>query len=277
VAPPARHAAPAPDEGIIMSTVNPQYPQQAYPTAVLATQPPAAHEELDPQLQSLRIYGHSSFLYWWPVWVTGYIMAILTYLEGVTVQIGNHQELFHPSKNLGVIYSMVFFFTILFTNVTVRGLASVVSVLAVMFLTVLFAYLGWWETILSWLPHLSVHMNLGFYIFFSTLIFVVWAFSTFVYDHTSFWVIRPGQVTQDFVVGGSQKSYDTRGMVFEKLRQDLFRQWILGFGSGDIVISTMGAKKEQLHIPNVLFVDYKVQQIQRLIAMHRNEFAAPQT
>jgi hypothetical protein len=271
-----------------MSTVNPQYPPQTYATAIQAqpTAPPApavvpaepvvaVHDPNAPTVPTLRIYGHSSFLYWWPVWVVGYIMAILTYVNGVPIQIGNREELFLVSKNPGVIYAVVFFFVILFTNVTVRGLASVVSVLAVMFLTVLFAYLGWWETILSWLPHLSVHMNMGFYIFFSTLIFLVWAGSTFIYDHTSYWVIRPGQITQDFVVGGAQKSYDTRMMVFEKLRQDLFRQWILGFGSGDIIISTTGAKKEQLHISNVLFVDYKVQQIQRLIAMHREQSAVP--
>jgi hypothetical protein len=274
-----------------MSTVNPQSQQQRYTTAIQAQPPatpapaapvsapamqaPSVYDPNAPTVPTLRIYGHSSFFYWWPVWVAGYIMAILTYVNGISVQVGDRQELFHPSKNVGVIYSAVLFFVILFTNVTVRGLASVVSVLAIMFLTVLFAYLGWWDTILSWLPHLSVHMNLGFYILFSTLIFLVWAGSTFIYDHMSYWVIRPGQITHDFVVGGAQKSYDTRMMVFEKLRQDLFRQWILGFGSGDIVISTTGAKKEELHIPNVLFVDYKVQQIQRLIAMHREQATTP--
>ena len=30
-------------------------------------------------------------------------------------------------------------------------------------------------------------------------------------------------------------------MVFEKIRQDLFRHWILGLGSGDLRINTMGA------------------------------------
>src|SRR5262249_40578805 len=189
---PARRATPAHDEGTIMSTVNPQTPQQKYVTAIQA-QPPAApapvapasvpvveapaapgYDPNAPSVPTLRIYGHSSFLYWWPVWVVGYIMAILSYVDGLSVQVGDRQELLHPSKNVGVIYSAVLFFVILFTNVTVRGLASVVSVLTIMFLTVLFAYLGWWETILSWLPHLSVHMNLGFYILFSTLIFLVW-------------------------------------------------------------------------------------------------------
>jgi hypothetical protein len=71
----------------------------------------------------------------------------------------------------------------------------------------------------------------------------------------------PGQLTHDAVIGGAQKSYDTRGMVFEKNRQDLFRHWILGFGSGDIEISTTGARREMFNIPNVLFVYAKVGEI----------------
>src|SRR3954469_21814867 len=30
----------------------------------------------------IRIYGHSTLLYWWPVWVIGFAMAALTYSEG---------------------------------------------------------------------------------------------------------------------------------------------------------------------------------------------------
>jgi hypothetical protein len=120
-------------------------------------------------------------------------------------------------------------------------------------------------------------MNMGFYVCFSTLVFVVWAVLTFGYDRLRYWRVTPGQITHDFVIGGSAKSYDTRGMVFEKQRNDLFRHWVLGVGSGDINIATMGAKKETFAIPNVLFVDAKVAAIQRLIAMQPDEFAAPMT
>jgi hypothetical protein len=87
--------------------------------------------------------------------------------------------------------------------------------------------------------------------------------------------VRPGQITHETVIGGAEKSYDTRGMVFEKHRGDLFRHWVLGFGSGDIQISTTGAKRETLYVPNVLFVNSKINEIQHLIAMKPTEFAAP--
>jgi hypothetical protein len=270
-----------------MSTINPgQYPQPIAPAAIPVAPPAApvpvtpaapAHQHHDTTVPELRIYSHSSFFYWWPVWLAGLVMALLTWTQGTQVQIGAHTEWFHPSKNLGVIYTAVFFFVILVTNVTVRGLASVVTILTILFLTVLFAYLGWWEYILSWLPHLSVHMNLGFYVLFSTAMLLVWAFAIFVHDRMSYWVVRPGQLTHDYVIGGAQKSYDTRGMVFEKLRQDFFRQWILGLGSGDIHIATTGARREEIVIPNVLFVDWKVTQIQNLIAQRPEVEERPAT
>jgi hypothetical protein len=54
-------------------------------------------------------------------------------------------------------------------------------------------------------------------------------------------------------------------MVFEKRHEDLFRHWILGLGSGDIRIATAGSRSEEIVMSNVLFVDYRVQQIQHLI------------
>jgi hypothetical protein len=64
-------------------------------------------------------------------------------------------------------------------------------------------------------------------------------------------------------------------MVFEKHRQDLFRHWVLGLGSGDIQISTTGARRETLNIPNVLFADSKVGEIQKMIAMQPDQFQGP--
>jgi hypothetical protein len=48
-------------------------------------------------------------------------------------------------------------------------MSSVIAILAVLFLTLLFAYMGWWETVLRWLPDLAVHMNFGSYVSFPSL------------------------------------------------------------------------------------------------------------
>jgi len=259
-------------------------PPVAYPVAPVAPVAPApvvspSAAALQPQAeertQELRIYSHSTFFYWWPVWLTGYIMALVTRLDGQLVDIGGYEVWMHRSKNLGVIFTLLFFLIILITNVTLRGLASVVAILAFAFGALLLAYFGWWDKVLEEMGRVSIYMNMGFYVFFSTLVLLVWAFSVFVYDRLSYWRVTPGQLTHEYVIGGAQKSYDTRGMVFEKRRQDLFRHWILGFGSGDIVISTTGARRETFDIPNVLFVDARLTEVQKMIAMKPDEFTGP--
>jgi len=209
--------------------------------------------------------------------LTGYIMALVTYFgTPKPVDIYGSEVLIHPSKNLGVIFTITFFLIIIITNVTLRGLSSVVAILSAAFLTLLLAYFGWWGDLLFWMGKVSIFMNMGFYVFFSTLVFLVWAFSVFIYDRLAYWRVTPGQITHERVIGGAEKSYDTRGMVFEKHREDLFRHWVLGLGSGDIQITTMGAKRETVYVPNVLFVDSRVAEIQRLIAMKPTEFQSPQ-
>lgn len=219
------------------------------------------------QKPELKLYSHSTLFYWWPIWTIGYLFAALTYFQGETVTIGGQQYLMHPSKNLGVLYTVIFATVIVLTNVTLRGLLSVVVIIGALFFTVLFAWLGWWDDILAVLPYLGIHMNLGFYLFFSTVIFTVWGLAFWVFDRMTYWQIQPGQMTLQRMVGGGERSYDTRGMVFEKHLDDFFRHQILGLGSGDLRITTAGARKEEIYIPNVLFANRKVDQIQRLIAI----------
>jgi hypothetical protein len=52
-----------------------------------------------------------------------------------------------------------------------------------------------------------------------------------------------------------------------KLRDDLFRHWILGLGSGDLHVSTTGANAQEFILPNVMFIGTKLSRIQHVIAM----------
>ncbi|GBD35688.1 hypothetical protein HRbin36_00802 [bacterium HR36] len=174
------------------------------------------------------------------------------------------------SKNPGVLYALLLLLVIFITNVPLRGLYSLVALLLVIALALLFAYMDWWEVIFSWFGRLSIHMNMGFYIFFSTVLFILWAFAFFVYDRLSYWEIARGQVRHVWWVTGAVKSYDTTGMHFDKLRDDLFRHIFLGFGSGDLVM-TPGVRApdvspEELTIRNVLLIGPKLKRILRLIA-----------
>ena len=54
-------------------------------------------------------------------------------------------------------------------------------------------------------------------------------------------------------------------MGLEKHRDDIFRHGFLGRGAGDLRMRTAGATLEQIDLPNVLFIDWKVKAMQRLI------------
>ena len=67
------------------------------------------------------VYGHSALFYWWPLWVAGYVMALLTWLHHDKVVIGNKTEWFHPSRNLGVIYTLLLLLLIVVTSSQDQG------------------------------------------------------------------------------------------------------------------------------------------------------------
>jgi hypothetical protein len=212
------------------------------------------------------VFGHSQLLYWWPVWVVGYVMALLTWLHPVHVQLGGASAVFSSRTSLGVIYALVVLLTILITNSSMRGMVSLVVVLCVGFLAVLFAYLDWWPGILNWFGNRSVYMDMGFYLFLSTGLLLIWLLVVVVFDHLSFWRIRAGQVTREHFLGAVESSYDTDNMVFTKRQADLFRNWILGLGSGELQMQTMGGRGVVANVSNVLFLNARMAEIQRLIA-----------
>jgi hypothetical protein len=156
--------------------------------------------------------------------------------------------------------------TALLTTTYMRGLVSLVVVLVISFLALLFSYLGWWDDIFGWFGRRPVYMDLGFYVFFSTAMLLVWALTVFGFDHLSFWRVRPAQVTHEYVLGAVESSYDTDNMVFTKQQGDLFRNWILGLGSSDLQMQTMGGRGIVAKVSNVLFINGQMARIQRLIA-----------
>lgn len=238
-------------------------PGEAPRTQVVIQQPVAVAPIREPEI---RVYAHSRILYWWPVWVCGYVMATLTHLYGEPQQIGNAQEIFHPSVNLGIIFVLTLAMVILITNVTVRGLASVIVILSLALGALTLAYFHKWDEVLAWMGNLTIHLNFGAYFWLSTLVFGIWFLSVVIFDHLSYWRITPGQVTHENVFGASSKSYDADNMVLEKLRDDLFRHWFLGLGTGDLLIRPYGPQQEVIQIPNVFFLGSKVRRIEHMIA-----------
>lgn len=214
----------------------------------------------------INIVSHSQLFYWWPVWAVGFLMAAITWFFGQPEDIGrNPPEMMFHSTSVGLIFTLVLFGVLVVTNVTLRGLATVVAILLIALISVVFALLDWWDDILALIPELTIYMNFGFYITFSILVFVFWALTFFVFDRLTYWRVEAGQITRERLIGGGEKSYDTTGLTFEEFHDDLFRHWIIGMGTGDLKMTIKGAATETHHLPNVLFANSKVTKIQDLI------------
>ena len=74
----------------------------------------------------------------------------------------------------------------------------------------------------------------------------------------------PGQLKVCLEIGGGETAYDTQGMTIEKKRDDLFRHWILGLGSGDLTVRTSGAQAHVFEMHNVMFVSAKLKEIEEM-------------
>lgn len=219
------------------------------------------------ELPSMNIIPHSTLFYWWPVWLVGYILALLTYLEGTHVEIGTLNEMIHEDRGVGVVFILILLTVILFTSVTVRGMAAAAFIFAAMFVGVTLAWLGLWDDVTATLDRLSVHLNAGFFMVFSTGLLILWLVVFFIVDRMCYWRIRPGQLSEMRLIGDAERNYDTRGMLVEKHREDPFRHIILGLGSGDLHVATSGARTAELSMENVLFVDRKLKKLRKLISI----------
>jgi hypothetical protein len=172
--------------------------------------------------------------------------------------------LMHNSKNLGAIFCVTLLLVIVITNVHLRGLWSLIVIIIIVLGSIIFALGHIWEKILAHWSHLAIHINMGAYLSFSLALFVIWLVNFVFFDRQRYVAVTSGQVRLNTAIGQGETVFDTTGMVFQKQRSDLFRHWILGFGSGDLEIRPAG-QKDPIDLPNVLFVGHKVQEIQGLI------------
>jgi hypothetical protein len=169
------------------------------------------------------------------------------------------------TSTYGVIYAITLLLVILITNVPLRGLWSVVIIVTVVLLSVIFGLAGWWSKIAAAFNLLDVRINIGGYVFISVVLFVIWLVTLLFFDRQVYMIFTPGQLRVCTEIGGGEKAYDTMGMTVEKRRSDLFRHWLLGLGSGDLIVNTAGAGQQQFDLPNVLFIGKKVQLIQDML------------
>ena len=250
--------------------------------------------------REVYIVAHSMLFYWWPVWAVGLLMAGLTWLDGHRLAVvpagtqvvegfdGGREALVLPAgahlprdpatgkpreptlhvashSGYGVVFVVVLLVVIFITNVPIRGLWSVVAILTVVLGTIILALADWWDDILEAVGHSHVYVNAFGYLAIALPLLALWLVVVLFFDRNMYMVFAPGQLLVHQEIGSGEVTYDTVGMVVTKRRSDLFRHWLLGFGSGDLLVKTAGANAQQFEMHNVLFVESKLQLIQQLL------------
>jgi hypothetical protein len=253
---------------------------------------------------TIKIVSHSDLFYWWPVWAVGFLMAFLTYQSGHRMAVvpdgtvaervrmveghGPRDVLVAPegallptdaesggpaqphlrmavSPDLGAVFATVLLLVVLITNVRVRGVWTLVVLLGVLVVSVLLALGGWWGAVLRVVGAADVHINALGYLCISATLFVIWLVVVVFVDRLTYVTFSRGQFRVHTAVGAGETAYEVIGMVIHKRRDDLFRHWVLGLGSGDLIVRTGGANPQTIELPNVLMVGSKLRAAQQML------------
>jgi hypothetical protein len=234
----------------------------------------------------IKVYSHSPILYWWPIWVVGFALALATLIDGghmVYVPRGTvveGQRLVVPegqaikppvdrmagNPQLGIIFFLTLVIVFVASNVQLRGLWEWITILGIALTISLLSVYGWWQSMFNWLNLLHIHINLAGYVFVSVWFLVIWVLSVFFFDRRTYLIFSPGQVRVRDQIGQAEKVFDVTNMTIQIQPNVLFRHRILGiYGAGDLVVRTGGPHSELLEWPNVLFVRSRLKQIEDLL------------
>lgn len=271
------------------------------PTSVPTVPPPASSPR-----EEIKLISHSNLFYWWPVWFTALVMALWTLAENHRMAIvpdrvtvsqdaasntytlkaptgqttksledavrvsGSSEPAFRPrvSQNAvpGVMFAVVLLVTIFVTNVPLRGLWTFLTLALIVVLALFLSLLKLWEQIFDAVGSLHIHLNMAFYLFIGLAVLIMWAVAVFVFDRRTYIIFTPGQIRVCEHIGDSVMAYPTAGVTLEKLRDDIFRHYILGFGSGDLVVKTGGPASREIRMPNVLGIGWQLKEVENVLA-----------
>lgn len=170
-----------------------------------------------------------------------------------------------PRAWMGPMFFLILFLVIIITNVPLRGLWSLVTIIGIVVIALILSLMEKWDDLLKAMGDLHIFMNLAGYLTLSVAIFAAWLIAVWVFDRRTYIIFTAGQVKVCEEIGGREKVYDTTNMTLEKHRDDWFRHIILGFGTGDLTVRAAGADRQQIVMPNVAFIGFKIDAIESML------------
>lgn len=209
------------------------------------------------QLSTLKIYTHSPILYWWPIWVLGFVFGFVSMFVG-----GEGTEA--AARVQGQTFVFVLVFVIFSTTVKLRGANSVILGLILLIGAILLATANLSGPIAAFIGGLDIRMSPAFYWFVGASVFIMWTVMIFGFDKVKFYEIAPGQVRERVFWGSGDRAESGANARCKYLKDDFLRHRILGLiVTGDIEITLGDGEVWYLH--NVLFAKEKAHRINELI------------
>lgn len=209
------------------------------------------------QLTALKLYTHSPILYWWPIWLLGFVFGFVSMFVG-----GEGTEA--AARVQGQTFVFVLIFVIFSTTVKLRGANSVILGLILLIGAILLATANLSGPVAAFIGGLDIRMSQSFYWFIGVSVFIMWAVMIFGFDKVKFYEIVPGQVRERVFWGSGDRAESGANARCKYLKDDFLRHRMLGLiVTGDIEITLGDGEVWYLH--NVLFAKEKARRINELI------------
>ena len=187
----------------------------------------------------VRLVFHSPLRYWWPVWLVAGIMFLTTYFSG-------EQGVY------GIIFVTVLLIVIISPNLGNDEVAYFMVVIT-----------GIPAIAFACMFQLPTEINATGFLVIGIPLFVVWFIDLWIVPKVSNVLITSKQIrVQEEIGDGTELVVDPHSLIVEVQSGFLF-QWVLGFGSGDMIIRTTGAEKREFVFRNVRFAWQKLGMIDK--------------
>ena len=208
--------------------------------------------------EPLRVYSHSAIIYWWPLWVLGFLFFFLSIFG-----LGDNQG---AQRIMGLTYVFTLLFVIFSTTVRLRGANSVIFGLFVVIAFILLATSGLTGALGSFVGSLDVRMSPMFYLVIGMGVFFEWVLMFFGFDRVKYWDIVPGQMHERLFWGSGDRSENGANAKCRYRSDDFLRHRILGLMIvGDLEITLGDGRVWNLH--NVVGAKRHSRRINELIVM----------
>jgi hypothetical protein len=233
--------------------------------------------------KELKVIMHTGLLYWWPVWVVGFLMAVWTALDdyhmilvpdGTTIA-GNtltvpdgatmDAPLLHVSRSKlpGILFAVTLALVVGCSGGWMRGWRAYFFAATVVALVLLLSWAGLWGSLYDVARYLDIRINLGGYLVLSTVLFLIWTWFFFFVDRQVYVVFSKSQIRIHNRILEEERAFDAGGVAFQVREYDWFR-WLVGGGAGDIVLR-LGGSPQPIELPNVLRVGRRLNEIEKLL------------